>query len=516
MGIVGQQWTRHRRNDGAVADATMGRGRPRRSRPRFRAVGLAVSLIAPAIVVLQAWPAAAATSISAEPGFLPQVTLGTSIPAAVRIVNQSSPDTGDSITLDSITLIPACATLDPNCAGGAQPGVFSVSPTATGETSTACAGQAFVVAIADTTTHKHTLTPTGGPAVLGAPGGSGSVCIIDLIVTVVGLPTVDSNPGLPGLQTNAIVSARGIRGGANPGSSSASGSDQVTVRAAPDIATTASPSAVVGAPIHDTATLSGGFNPAGIIRFDVFGPDDVTCTGPPVFSSVVGVGGNGSYVSGDTTTTVAGTYRWTATYSGDAANAPNNGFCNDPGESTAVRSKVVPPADFNGDGRTDVSVFRPGSGQWLVRGIRDTVWGQMGDVPVPGDYNGDGTTDLAVFRPGSGQWLVRGISDTVWGQSTDVPVPGDYNGDGTTDLAVFRPGTGQWLVRGISDTVWGQAGDVPVPGDYNGDGTTDLAVFRPGSGTWFARGLFETQYGAPNDVPLPPTAAIRTLSGQTA
>jgi hypothetical protein len=33
-------------------------------------------------------------------------------------------------------------------------------------------------------------------------------------------------------------------------------------------------------------------------------------------------------------------------------------------------------------------------------------WGQWGDIPVPGDYDGDGRMDLGVFRPGSGEWWI--------------------------------------------------------------------------------------------------------------
>jgi hypothetical protein len=90
---------------------------------------------------------------------------------------------------------------------------------------------------------------------------------------------------------------------------------------------------------------------------------------------------------------------------------------------------------------------------------------------VPGDYNGDGTTDLAVFRPGSGvtqgSWYVRNVTNAQWGISTDVPVPGDYNGDGTTDLAVFRPGSGvtqgSWYVRNVTNAQWGISTDTPLP-----------------------------------------------------
>jgi len=173
------------------------------------------------------------------------------------------------------------------------------------------------------------------------------------------------------------------------------------------------------------------------------------------------------------------------------------------GQIRRIASTAGTLDDYNGDGSTDVGVWRPGTGQWLVRGLTDTVWGEPTDVPVPGDYDGDGRTDIAVWRPGNGTWYVRGLSETVWGEPTDVPVPGDYNGDGRTDLAVWRPGTGQWLVRGLSDTVWGVSTDQPVPGDYNGDGRTDLAVWRPGNGTWYVRSITEVRYGVSSDKLLP-------------
>jgi hypothetical protein len=163
-------------------------------------------------------------------------------------------------------------------------------------------------------------------------------------------------------------------------------------------------------------------------------------------------------------------------------------------------SDVIVPADYDGDGRADHAVFRPSNGTWYVRYSRTgTVagfeWGNASDIPLPGDYDGDGRVDMAVFRPSDGVWYVRysGPGTTAgfqWGNGLDTPVPGDYDGDGKTDVAVFRPSDGTWYVRysGTGATMgfqWGNGDDVPVPGDYDGDGRTDVAVFRPSNGTWY-------------------------------
>jgi hypothetical protein len=188
-------------------------------------------------------------------------------------------------------------------------------------------------------------------------------------------------------------------------------------------------------------------------------------------------------------------------------------------------------ADFDGDGQTDLSVWRGPASNWLIINsannvLQDTPWGTSNapfhDIPAPGDYDGDGKTDVAVWRPLDGNWFMLNSADasiriTAWGINGDTPVPGDYDGDGQTDLAVWRGAEGNWFIQRSSDgqvqvTPWGTSNapfsDVPVPGDYDGDGKTDLAVYRRANGTWFilrsSDGSFQVQaWGVGSDVPVP-------------
>ena len=180
---------------------------------------------------------------------------------------------------------------------------------------------------------------------------------------------------------------------------------------------------------------------------------------------------------------------------------------------------VAVPADYDGDGRADLAVWRPAEGAWYVLNsangqITASTLGASGDFPVPADYDGDGRADSATY--GAGTWRIAGSKDGVislaLGTAIDVPVPGDYDGDGRANAAVFRPTTGEWLIRdaaaGTVRTVqWGAPGDVPVPGDYDGDGTTDVATWRPATGGWSVLGskagaMPVTYWGAPGDVPV--------------
>src|SRR5262249_47572937 len=89
--------------------------------------------------------------------------------------------------------------------------------------------------------------------------------------------------------------------------------------------------------VADTATIAGGVSPTGTITFDLYGPDNSTCTGAPAFTTTKTVSGNGSHTSAAFLPTTAGSYRWIASYGGDANNAAaSGGACGDSNESVIV------------------------------------------------------------------------------------------------------------------------------------------------------------------------------------
>ncbi|HSC04380.1 MAG TPA: hypothetical protein VLC49_13705 [Solirubrobacteraceae bacterium] len=110
----------------------------------------------------------------------------------------------------------------------------------------------------------------------------------------------------------------------------------------PALSTTISPSPGVGAPMFDTAHLTGGIDPGGAITFTLFGPNDASCSGPPVFTAVTAVNGNGDYHSAPFTVLRPGTYRWIASYAGDALNTPVVTACGDPAETAVISAAVSP------------------------------------------------------------------------------------------------------------------------------------------------------------------------------
>ncbi|MCK4765211.1 MAG: S8 family serine peptidase, partial [Candidatus Aminicenantes bacterium] len=236
------------------------------------------------------------------------------------------------------------------------------------------------------------------------------------------------------------------------------------------------------------------------------------------------------------------------------------------------------PFDYDGDGKDDLFFYRPGNGAAnVVRSNGDGTFTSVYDVldngyPPPNgigafdllsirdqvfpfDYNGDGKEDLCLYRPGNGAInVVRSNGDGTFTSVYDVldngyPPPNgigafdllstrdqifpfDYNGDGKEDLCLYRPGNGAInVVRSNGDGTFTSVYDVldngsappngigafdllstrdqVFPFDYNGDGKEDLCLYRPGSGAINivhsnGGGTFTSVYDVIDNGSLPP------------
>lgn len=157
----------------------------------------------------------------------------------------------------------------------------------------------------------------------------------------------------------------------------------------------------IGSTLNDSATLTGGSNPAGTITFRLFPPSDSNCSGAPSYTQTVAVTSGTAATSPGFVIGTVGTWNWTAVYSGDAN---NNGATSPCGEEQILVAQWL--ADDLQVSKTAVSSF-----------TRTYTWSIAKDVDRTEAKTADGNATFA--------YTVRvshAGTDSAWGVAGFITV----------------------------------------------------------------------------------------------
>ncbi len=348
-------------------------------------------------------------------------------------------------------------------------------------------------------------TSTGGTFGLSGLGGTGTVGAVNVTQGGISAGTLTSPTGILSISNGLTFTANGAYvckiGGTTPGSA---GHDQLNVTGAVNLS-----NARLG-PLPWNAFRPAIGDAFVILRNDGTDPINGTFLNAPegsVFAGPLNTAFRISYVGGDgNDVVVTRVARAQFDFDGDGKsdvstfrpsaatwNLLLSGGGPYPATQWGLASDLITPADFDGDNRSDIAVFRPSNGVWYILNsfnstVTITQFGLANDIPRPNDFDGDGRADIAVFRPSDGVWYqLRSLGNQFFAQNFglngDIPQMMDFDGDGIGDLCVYRPSEGTWHMFQSSNSAYvafpfGVSSDKPVPGDYDGDGKTDVAVFR--------------------------------------
>lgn len=196
-------------------------------------------------------------------------------------------------------------------------------------------------------------------------------------------------------------------------------------------------------------------------------------------------------------------------------------------ETTPAKAKF----DFDGDGKSDIAIYRPSNGYWYLNqstaGVALIPWGLPNDRPIATRYDSDGRTDVTIFRDGvwHSNTSAQGHCYMYLGDVGDKPLVAELNGyyDDNEDFAVrgLRFGIPQWFIRSgprgcypannqqpspimLSGEL---ASDKPIVGDFSGDSRNEIGYYR--DGFWYSADYenatppLSFQFGSAGDIPVP-------------
>jgi hypothetical protein len=294
----------------------------------------------------------------------------------------------------------------------------------------------------------------------------------------------------------------------------------VTSSAAPPSLSIVATDAVIGQTIQATAQLSESPTAEGEISFEVFGPDDPTCSGPALSPAPASapVSGEGEYESGEWTPPEAGVYHWSAHYSGDLENPAADSTCSaistvgkaSPGltgaasaggvVNTAIHDEATVTGGVSPTGEVTFSVYGPADTDCLTplatgavaledgdAVSADFLPQQAGEFRWTASYEGDANNEAASLPCGSANQAstVSKASPSLVGVATSAAVVGSPITDGVTLSSGFEAG-GQLVFRayGPGDATCATTPKYEASVPVDGNGSYSPPGFSPAAGLY--------------------------------
>jgi hypothetical protein len=350
---------------------------------------------------------------------------------------------------------------------------------------------------------------------------NGSTTIGTAVTVNVSAGAASASYTLPGGTPGGPYTIQAAYNGTTNFANSSDSSHHLNINAATTVTSAANAVAPVRAAsqsvvLNATVTSPAGTINEGTLTFTIL--NGSATVGSPVTVNVAAGAAQANYTL--PANTPSGSYTIQAVYNG----AANFATSTDNTHHLVVKLKAV-PADFDGDGKTDVAIFDQTTAQIQIQlsggGTRTVSFGNPADIniPIAGDFDGDGKTDIAVYDQNTSTFeiLLSGGGAIVQTLGTpghvNIPIAGDFNGDGKTDLALYDQNTSSFQVLlsggGTINQPFGNPAhvNIPLPGDFDGDGKTDLAIYDQTASQFFvlySGGGAETPaFGNPADFNIP-------------